>query len=68
MNCPKCGSQDVKVGNTLPYEGIKIYRQRKCKTCSHRWRTVEILDDGSRNFKYEYSAAMQVRYGKHGGK
>lgn len=58
MICPKCGSYNVGVIETSPCDNAKLFRRRKCKDCGNRFRTVEITDDGSKDFRKEYSAAM----------
>lgn len=57
MICPKCGSKCVYVKDTMnSYDG-KIYRRRLCETCGTRFRSVEIVDDGSEEFKKAYGEA-----------
>jgi transcriptional regulator NrdR family protein len=38
--CPTCHSPDNAVLRTTEKDGF-VNRQRQCKTCAHRWRTVE---------------------------
>lgn len=65
MNCPKCNSASIYVVNTNPSEDGSIYRGKKCTDCGAIFRTVEVLDDGSEEFKRGYyAAAMRRRGGK----
>ena len=46
--CPKCGSNDTRVlGKYTSQDGDSV-RDRTCRDCSHRWRTLqppeEVLD------------------------
>ena len=46
--CPKCGSNDTRVlGKYTSQEGDSV-RDRTCRDCNHRWRTLqppeEVLD------------------------
>ena len=43
MNCPSCGSADVRVYKTQRESHKSILRNRKCPDCGHRWFTVEVL-------------------------
>lgn len=47
---PECSSQDIKVVDSRPHEGMNwIRRRRRCLACDMRWNTVEMgefeLDD-----------------------
>lgn len=62
MKCPKCGSENIYVKNTMPHpNGKEIYRSRGCTDCGTAFRTVEKMDDNSRAFQYGYSAAVDER-------
>lgn len=40
MICDRCSSPDNMVTRTTDKNGF-VNRERQCKTCGHRWRTVE---------------------------
>ena len=44
MRCPKCRSNQSKVGDSRQrVERLDtVYRRRRCLNCSHRWNTYEI--------------------------
>jgi len=41
MNCPICTDKAL-VGNTI-YKRGKIFRYYKCKSCQHKFKTIEML-------------------------
>ena len=52
MDCPRCGSDRIRVLETLPHRRnhpARVYRRRRCLGCLARWRTVELIDLGSPN-------------------
>lgn len=46
MKCPSCGSRETTVKDSRPLDST-IRRRRQCRTCHHRWTTIEaeINDD-----------------------
>ena len=42
MNCPSCGSPDVRVYKTQRDTESSIMRNRACPNCGHRWYTIEV--------------------------
>ena len=45
MNCPSCGSEDIKVVDSRPVdENNSIRRRRECLTCHNRFTTYEVID------------------------
>ena len=44
--CSKCGNVNAKVINSRLDSSLALrIRQKECKTCGHRWNTVEITED-----------------------
>lgn len=64
MLCPKCKSPNVKVVDVLHRGDTEIYRRKKCLECQCSFRSAEIRDDGSVEFKRKYSEAFRAKYGK----
>lgn len=58
MTCPNCGSHNAYVMDTLPGFGTEIYRRKMCRDCNSRFRTVEVVDDGSSEFDKGYRDAL----------
>lgn len=58
MNCPECGGNNLKVMDTMPDSDNRIFRRRKCAECGSKFRTVEIMDDGSDEFRNAYADAQ----------
>lgn len=58
MICPDCGSRNVYVTDTLPGFDTEIYRRKMCRDCKSRFRTVEVVDDGSSEFNKGYREAF----------
>ena len=54
--CPACGPSKADVADTRPRNGI-IHRRRVCRSCSHRWSTVEVPTE---NFKSLARALRQA--------
>jgi len=45
MRCPKCGSQEDRVVDSLATrEGATIRRRRECTACTHRFTTYEEVE------------------------
>ena len=61
MICPKCDSDKVYVRDTMNAQDGKVYRRRYCKVCGTKFRTVEVLDDGSDTFKNGYLDAVETK-------
>ena len=61
MLCPKCDSNSVYVRDTMNAQDGKVYRRRYCRVCGTKFRTVEVLDDGSDIFKREYADAVEKK-------
>ena len=59
MKCPHCNSDKIGVIDTLGGATNTIYRRRKCKDCGGKFRTVEIIDNGSPVFAKGYSTAAK---------
>ena len=62
MNCPECGSPSVYVKDTIPSNDERIFRRRKCFDCGINFRTVEIVDDGTEDFKRGYNKAWLKKH------
>lgn len=46
MNCPSCGSNQVRVIDSRPVdEGTSVRRRRLCMACDCKWTTFEIDAD-----------------------
>lgn len=41
MTCPKCKSTSVYITETAHGTANRVYRNRRCKDCDTRFRTVE---------------------------
>ena len=65
MKCPKCGSEDIGVTCTIPGGKRSIYRERKCKECGEKFRTVEAVDNGSEAFATGFSRAQRKKKNKY---
>ena len=61
MNCPNCGGNNLKVMDTMAGSDNRIFRRRKCANCDNRFRTVEIMDDGSYKFGQDYLDAVLIK-------
>lgn len=61
MICPKCDNDTVYVKDTLNAPDRKIYRRRKCSNCGATFRTVEVIDDGSEEFRKKYVEAIETK-------
>ncbi len=42
MDCPKCGSGDIRATATNGHQPDCVTRKRKCQACEHVWFTVEL--------------------------
>jgi transcriptional regulator NrdR family protein len=42
MDCPKCGSSELRTTVTNGHQSECVTRKRKCQTCNHAWFTVEL--------------------------
>ena len=42
MDCPKCGSGDIRATATNGHQPDCVTRKRKCLACEHVWFTVEL--------------------------
>jgi len=42
MDCPKCGSGDIRATATNGHQPDCVTRKRKCQACGHVWFTVEL--------------------------
>ena len=47
--CPRCNNATVTVADSRSYDGQR--RRRYCKTCKHRWSTVEVSADMAERFE-----------------
>lgn len=62
MTCPNCSSYNVKVVDTMSSaDGLSVYRRKKCRECGAKFRTVEVIDDGSEAFKNGYLEALNYK-------
>jgi transcriptional regulator NrdR family protein len=43
MQCPSCGSEDLKTVDSRPSDGM-IRRRKECKSCGGRFSTYEITE------------------------
>lgn len=42
---PECDSQDIKVVDSRPHDGMNwIRRRRLCMACGYRWNTIELAE------------------------
>jgi hypothetical protein len=60
MECPNCGSREntVKDSRTL---NTTIRRRRQCRTCHHRWTTIEATIDDTASIAQQELAAELVK-------
>jgi hypothetical protein len=42
MECPRCGSGEIRATSTNGKEAGRVTRQRTCLDCRHIWYTVEL--------------------------
>ena len=61
MRCPKCDSDGIYVKDTMRAPDRKIYRRRKCAECGTIFRTVEVIDDGTEEFRKKYVEAIEAK-------
>lgn len=61
MLCPKCGSYNIGVRDTMPGPDGKIYRRRRCRECNANFRTVELLADDTDDFRIAYRDAVNAK-------
>lgn len=61
MLCPKCDSERVYVKDTMNAPDRKVYRRRKCSGCGASFRTVEVIDDGTEEFRQKYLEAIETK-------
>lgn len=55
MNCPECGSRNVRVCMTKTAEADITVRRRVCLACEHRWYTAqgpEYAVERGKDFKF----------------
>lgn len=62
MKCPKCNSDNIGVTETVPGAKRAIYRSRKCRDCGAKFRTIEVIDNGSPEFDRGYAKALSQKY------
>jgi len=46
MLCPKCKNESTKVVKVF-HKPSRTYRYRECKKCKFRFKTVELISDGT---------------------
>ena len=63
MVCPKCGSEQVRVQDTLHDIDNVIYRRRKCIACKNTFRTIETLAPDTEDFRKKYASAAERKSG-----
>lgn len=56
MVCPKCGSKTQVKDNSHNYLQQEMYRERVCKSCCHKFYTVEIEIEDTPEFREDYLA------------
>ena len=59
MNCPKCGSENVSVRETMHGDGGKVYRRRRCNDCLTMFRTVEDFLVDTEQSRKDYFEAVK---------
>ena len=68
MKCPKCGSNNLKVIDTISSLDDEIYRCRKCSDCDNRFYTVEFEVETNDKvidiFKHAHNVKNVTRYRK----
>ncbi len=42
VNCPKCGSAEIRAAATNGHDPAHVTRKRSCADCGHAWFTVEL--------------------------
>lgn len=70
MNCPKCGSQNIRVTDSIPDDDKYVFRRRRCKECGELFRTAEFVLAGEDPLKYVFSEVDQKSHARRqiGGK
>jgi transcriptional regulator NrdR family protein len=63
MTCAKCGSNKIKVMETLPGCHNNIFRRRKCTECDTLFKTVEIVIDNNEEMLRGYRETPRVKRG-----
>lgn len=43
ITCPECGCEKIRVVDTMPDTGRRIFRRRKCTGCGFTFRTIEVI-------------------------
>jgi hypothetical protein len=58
MKCPSCGSREITVKDSRSLN-TTIRRRRQCRTCHHRWTTIEAaIDDAVSITTQEFAAKL----------
>jgi hypothetical protein len=58
MKCPSCESREVIVNDSRSLN-TTIRRRRQCRTCHHRWTTIEAaIDDAASTSKQEFATEL----------
>jgi hypothetical protein len=58
MKCPSCGSREITVKDSRSLD-TTIRRRRQCRTCHHRWTTIEAaVDDAASTTKQELAEEL----------
>jgi hypothetical protein len=58
MECPSCGSRENTVKDSRPLDST-IRRRRQCRTCHHRWTTIEAaIDDNASTTTQVFTAEL----------
>ena len=60
MKCPRCGSREITVKDSRPLD-TTIRRRRQCRTCHHRWTTIEAAIDDNASVTTQVFTAELVK-------
>jgi hypothetical protein len=60
MKCPRCGSREIAVKDSRPLD-TTIRRRRQCRTCHHRWTTIEAAIDDNASVTTQVFTAELVK-------
>jgi transcriptional regulator NrdR family protein len=53
--CPQCGEQTVYVTCTYPAQDEQLVRRRHCKSCDHKWYTLQAPEQPLSPYRIEWT-------------
>lgn len=62
MICPKCGSKNLRVTDSIPDKDDYVFRRRKCQDCGKLFRTAESVISEESPLRYLFSEADHISH------